>query len=82
MKNQVTFTHILSILAIVILPLITWGISVEKRFEKVIVNSEEIEELKTEAEAVRMTEQEHFEVIIQKLHAIELSLKDKQDRTQ
>ena len=46
MKKQVTFDHILVILAIVVIPLIGWGTHVETRLEKSVSNSEDIQELK------------------------------------
>ena len=46
MKSTVTFGHILTILAIIIIPLFIWGVNVETRFEKTIDNSESINEIK------------------------------------
>lgn len=80
MKNQVTFSHILAVLSIIVIPLFVWGASVETRFGKVIDNTEDIEEVKKAVKSAENTEQEHFEALYDKLHVIELSLKDKQDR--
>jgi len=80
MKNQVTFGHVLTVLAIIVLPLLLWGINVEKRLEKVINNSEEIKLLKTELKDSKKSNQDNFDEVLEKLHNIELVLKDKKDR--
>ena len=80
MKKQVTFGHILTILAIIIIPLMVWGINVERRFEQVIDNTTEIKELKTEKKEMNNIISENHEEVMNGLHNIELQLKDKKDR--
>ncbi len=87
MKKQVTFGHILTILAIIIVPLFVWGVNVERRFEKVIVNSEDVKENKSNIKniQIQLSEKEvsdnaNFILVLEKLHSIELQIKDKQDR--
>ena len=80
MNKQVTFGHILTFLGIIVIPLIIWGNSIETRFERVIVNSNEIEDLKIESKNADVTIQNNHIEIMQQLHNIELQLKDKKDR--
>jgi hypothetical protein len=63
MKKQVTFGHILTILAIIILPLLAWGINTERRFEKVIENSKEILEMTTDIEALENKDEDIINLI-------------------
>ena len=44
--NQVTFGHLLTILAVILIPLLVWGVSIENRFEQVIDNTADIKEIK------------------------------------
>lgn len=80
MNKQVTFGHILTILGIIVLPLIIWGINVERRFERVIINTAEIEVLKVNQTKFRGIIQNNHLQIMGQLHLIELQLKDKKDR--
>lgn len=80
MNKQVTFGHILTILAVIVIPLMVWGVNVERRFEHVIDNSKEIQTLKEYTlKSSEKTQLNHDEVMGQ-LHNIELQLKDKKDR--
>ena len=80
MNKTVTFGHILTLLAIIVIPLMVWGINVEKRFEHVIVNSKNINELKINyIQSSNIIQNNHIEVMEQ-FHKLELKLTDKQDR--
>ena len=80
MNKQVTFGHILTILSVIVIPLMVWGVNVERRFEHVLENTKEIEVLKDYSiKASEKTQLNHDEVMGQ-LHNIELQLKDKKDR--
>jgi len=80
MNKTVTFGHILTVLAIIIIPLMVWGINVERRFEHVITNSEDINELKINyIQSSNVIQKNHIEVMEQ-FHKLELQLKDKEDR--
>lgn len=80
MEKNVTFNHILTIMGLIIIPLFIWGVNVERRFERVIDNSEEIYNLKINSvEAFKSINNNHLEVM-QQLHNIELGLKDKANR--
>ena len=87
MKNIVTFGHAVTILSIIVLPLIGWGVSVETRFEGSKANTLEIEENKKEIETLQQKLEEkaksdnaNFILVLEKLHEIELELKDKKNR--
>ena len=80
MQKQVTFGHILSILAIIVLPLLVWGINVETRFEKVIENSNNINIIKIEQKENSLLVNENYIEIIKQLNRIELKVNDKKDR--
>lgn len=87
MKNIVTFGHAVAILSIIVLPLIGWGVSVETRFEGSKSNTLEIEENKKEIESLQQKLEEkaksdnaNFILVLEKLHEIELELKDKKNR--
>ncbi|MCP4083254.1 MAG: hypothetical protein GY743_23790 [Planctomycetaceae bacterium] len=80
MGKQITFGHILTILGIIIIPLIIWGINVEKRFVKVIENTQDIEVLKVDYKSSSKAIQRNHNEVMYGLHKIELQLKDKKDR--
>ena len=80
MKNQVTFGHILTVLAIIIIPLILWGINVENRFEQVNFNTKEIQKGRIDFKEYQKENENNYDLILDKLHSIELMLKDKKDR--
>lgn len=79
-KKELTFTNLITILGIIIIPLIIWGKNVETRLEHVPVNAEQIIEIKRELKDIKDTTQENHEELIELLHKIELQLKDKEDR--
>ena len=87
MRKQVTFGHILTILSIIIVPLFVWGVNVERRFEKVITNSEDVQqneasikEIQTQLSKKEESDNANFILVLEKLHDIELQMKDKQNR--
>lgn len=80
MDKQPTFGQIATLLSIIVIPLMIWGVNVERRFETVIKNSEEIKALKTTLNNyIRDSNENHIE-IMEQLHNIELQLKDKKNR--
>ncbi len=80
MNKQVTFGHILTILTIIIIPLMIWGVNVERRFEKVIQNTSNIKSLEMYSKDSEETIQKYHIEVMEQLHNIELQLKDKKDR--
>lgn len=80
MSKQVTFGHILTIMGLIIVPLLIWGVNVERRFEHVINNSNEIETLKIKSIDVEATSLKRHLEVKEMLHDIQLKLKDKKDR--
>ena len=80
MKNQVTFGHLIALLVGIILPVIIWGANVERRFEQVIHNTQDIELLKKDLKEASNKNQENFDKVFEYLHNIELELKDKKDK--
>jgi len=80
MNKQVTFGHILTILSIIVIPLMVWGVNVERRFEQVIYNANDIESITIELNGSRDDIQTNHLEVMKQLHNIELQLKDKKDR--
>jgi hypothetical protein len=84
MNKQVTFGHILSFLAIIIIPLLIWGVNLEVRDSRqdkdIFNNKEDITEIKEDTRImVELIQMNHNETM-KGLHNIELQLKDKKDR--
>jgi len=62
--NKVTFGHLLTILAIILIPLLVWGVSIENRFEQVIDNTEDIKDLEKEDKSLEDTiDTNHIEIM-------------------
>lgn len=84
MNKQVTFGHILTILAIIIIPLFLWGVNVERRNEKqtadISNNTEDIKENKKDKKIMLEIIQNNHNETMKGIHSIDLQLKDKQDR--
>ena len=80
MKNQVTFAHLLTIVSILVIPLIVWGVNVESRFQQVIYNKESVQENRTGLESVKVQMQENHKEQMKATHRIELLLTDKEDK--
>ena len=84
MNKQVTFSHILTILAIIVIPLMVWGINVEVRNNeqdsKIFNNKEDISEVKKDTKIMVGLIQMNHDETMKGLHNIELQLKDKEDR--
>ena len=80
MNKQVTFGHILTILAMIIIPLFLWGVNVERRFEQVIDNKESVLENAINIKSVNIQMQENHDEQMKATHRIELLLTDKADR--
>lgn len=71
---------VIAILGVIVIPLIIWGVTVERRLEKVSYNHEEIKNMKNDIKANQETNQKNFDKVISHLQSIELQLKDKQDK--
>ena len=87
MRNQVTFGHFLTIMAMFVLPAIGWVITAEQRFQQTLKNEQEIEKVKMEVkEQARKQEQKDEKIqasynkIMEGIYELKLELKDKQDR--
>lgn len=80
MKNQVTFGHLLTIVSILVIPLIVWGVNVESRFQQVIYNKESVQENTINIKSVNIQMQENHEEQMKATHRIELLLTDKVDK--
>ena len=62
--NKVTFGHLLTVLAVILIPLLVWGVSIENRFEQVIDNTADIQEIKqTDKELETQMDKNHSEVM-------------------
>lgn len=84
MKQNVTFGHILVLLSIVGIPLITWGVGVETRNERLNEitrqNTQEIRSIKSDQRYnEEVIQNNHLEVMLL-LKDIKIELKDKQNR--
>jgi len=84
MGKTVTFGHILAIISILVLPLIGWGVSVEKRFtkeeENTKINELRISNLEDEMKKSNEVAAYRHKEVIQSLHRIELKVENKKDR--
>lgn len=80
MKNQVNFGHLLALFVGILIPVIIWGVNVERRFEQVIDNATDVNNIKSRFDRKEASNQENFDKVMDKLHDIELQLKDKEDR--
>ena len=80
MKNQVNFSHLIAVIVGILIPVGIWGVSVETRFEKTYNNSKDIVVLKLDLREISKNNQKNFDKVLNKLHTIELSVKDKKDR--
>lgn len=80
MNKQPTFGQIATLLSMIVIPLIIWGVNVERRFETVIDNKQEIQALKVNFGNLIHDMNDNHEEEMKKLHLIELQLKDKKNR--
>jgi len=87
MKTEVTFGRLLAIMSVLVLPLLGWGVSVETRFEStkedkedISENKKSIKDIKSKLEDKAKSDNANFVLVLEKLHDIELQVKDKKDR--
>ena len=94
MSWQVTNTQFLTVIGIIVIPLIGWGISVETRFAEPHENTRAIKEVKLDVKENTVyigridekiddklaADNKNFLLVLSKLHDIQLQLKDKKDR--
>lgn len=80
MKNQVNFSHLIALIVGILMPVLIWGVSVENRLDKVYSNTDDIIVLKSDLRELSKNNQINFDKVLNKLHTIELSVKDKKDR--
>ena len=80
MEKQVTFSHIIAILTGILIPILIWGVSVEKMREKVYDNAVEIYELKKAQ--IDLSKQIYINQleIIERLNQIKLEVNGKENR--
>jgi len=80
MNKQVNFGHILGLLSVIVIPLLIWGINVERRFEHVIINTKDINTVTGIILSNQKRIQDNHDEVMTGLHIIELQVKDKKDR--
>lgn len=87
LENFINSGVILAIISVIIIPLIIWGVTVEKRLEKVEYNHKEISDIKVEVNSIKQhindnktVNQTNFDKVMDKLHKIELSVQNKKDK--
>ena len=80
MNKQVNFGHILALLSIIVIPLLIWGVNVERRFEHVKANTEDINIITEIILTNQKRIQANHDEVMKGLHIIELQVKDKKDR--
>jgi hypothetical protein len=80
MNKQVTFGHILSFLAIIVIPLLVWGFRVESGLNEVQHNSVDIKILKEESKVTNIIIQKNHVEVMKQFTDVKLQIKDKKDR--
>ena len=80
MKDQVNFSHLIAVIIGIVIPSLFWINSVEKFKDRVKSNENDIKVLKTDLKESSKNNQINFDKVLNKLHTIELSVKDKKDR--
>ena len=80
MKDQVNFSHLIAVVIGIVIPSLFWINSIEKFKDRVKSNESDIKVLKTELKEISKNNQKNFDKVLNKLHTIELSVKDKKDR--
>jgi len=91
MKKTVTFEQILVIISILVLPLLSWGVSVESRFsgakaestqktEQIQHNAEYILRLNDKLDEMKDTENSNFLRLMQEIQKLGIKIENKKDR--
>lgn len=80
LKNEVTFGHALTLISILVIPLIIWGVRVENRFTIVENNKKELEEIRRDLKDIIKNQDTNYQKLYDLMVDIKLQLKDKVDR--
>lgn len=80
LENKVTFGHAITLLSVLVIPLIIWGVRVENRFTTVEQNRKELDEIKTDIKEVIHNQDSNYKKLYDLMVDIKLQLKDKADR--
>ena len=87
MKNQVTFGHLLSIMAIFVLPFAIWVKNVEVRFEIPLQNQKDILQIISEEKDIRNDmkifqekQNDHYIKILNEITLLRVDMQNKQNR--
>lgn len=80
MKTPLTIGQFFAFLVFVLPTSIFWVINAEKQHDQIQYNENEISEIKQSLRIKSESDEKNFDLIIEKLHNIELGLKDKKDR--
>lgn len=84
MKNQVTFGHLLTIMAIFVIPFAIWIKNVEVRFtehkQKIESVQSEQKDIQIQIKDIQKNQNENYVKILEKLRIIELKVENKKDR--
>ena len=81
LKNGVTFGHLLAIMSILVIPLLIWGIKIERHLENSKVRDNAILLLERDLDKLRLSGDEYqkktnndYLNILEKLHSIDLKV--------
>ncbi len=80
MKNTFTFGNAIALFSVLVIPLLLWGFKVEREQERSKSIEKIVLRIDQENREFRNKSNNDYINILEKLHNIELLLKDKQDR--
>ena len=81
LKNMVTFGHLLAIMSILVIPLLIWGIKIERHLENskirdnaIIMLERELDKLHNNGDEYQKKTNNDYLNILEKLHSIDLKV--------
>lgn len=84
MGKQITLGHAISFIVGILIPILIWGVGVERSIAKsraeIENNKKEIEELKGNYKTLKITIDDNHKELINGIHSLDLKLKDKANR--
>lgn len=80
LESNITLSGILQLLGVLIIPLVIWGMTIERRFEKVLDNSSELLKHERAIESIKKVNESNYKALFDIMVDIKLELKDKANR--
>lgn len=80
MRTPLTIGQFIAFLAFIVVPSIAWVINAERKHDQITENRKDITDIKIGFRNKIESDNRNFDLVIEKLHGIELQLKDKEDR--